>query len=100
MFFNKNKGKFETTTTNIAEPEFGEYSTDEQANIDRENAITYISSLGKADKDNFIAGVELIWQGYNQMTSVKTRLQREIQREANRKTGGTDTDDDFGGFLE
>ena len=98
MFFKKSKDRLEPTATNSIEPEFGEYSTDEQANIDRENAITYISSLGKADKDNFIAGVELIWQGYNQMTSVKTRLQREIQREANRKAG--DTDDDFGGFLE
>lgn len=79
-----------------------ELTTDEKAELAREAAIDYIASLGKADKDNFIAGAELIWQGYNQMTTVKTRLQREIQREANRKAGvaNESADDDAFGFLE
>ena len=99
MFFKKSQSiKNEVVDLTTVE----ELTTDEKAELAREAAIDYIASLGKTDKDNFIAGAELIWQGYNQMTTVKTRLQREIQREANRKNGvaNEQADDDAFGFLE
>lgn len=100
MFFKKSQDQIKNEIVDLTTTV--ELTTDEKAELAREAAIDYIASLGKADKDNFIAGAELIWQGYNQMTTVKTRLQREIQREANRKAGvaNESADDDAFGFLE
>lgn len=67
----------------------------------RSNAIEYIVSLKKADKDRFIEAVGLIWEGYQKLDTVKTENERTMAAER-RKMGvsGTDDDDLMAGFLE
>lgn len=64
----------------------------------KNNAIEYIVSLGKADKDKFFESVELIWQGYQIMDNVKTKHQKALHREA--KNAGLDDDPDLIDLLD
>lgn len=63
-----------------AEPE--QMSEVERAGILRDNAIEYVVSLPKADKDRFYDAVDLIWQGYDQLNRVKTKDEKSIEKEA------------------
>jgi hypothetical protein len=76
-------------------------TTEEYAAALRGNAIEYIVSLKKTDKDRFIEAVELIWQGYQRLDNVKTETERALATER-RKMGISDGEDDdmLGGFLE
>lgn len=48
----------------------------------RNNAIEYIVSLPKADKERFFDAVDLIWQGYDKINRVRTIGERQIAKEA------------------
>lgn len=65
----------------------------------RSSAIEYIISLKKADKDRFIEAVDLIWEGYNKLDSVKTYNERVIATERRRMALGDDLDDDLAASL-
>lgn len=76
------------------EPTLDEASEDMKA-----TAIEYIVSLDKADKDRFLEGVELIWQGYNgSVDKVRTRHQKALHREA--RQAGIDDDSDLVDLLD
>lgn len=74
-----------------------EPTLDEASDELKLNAIEYIVSLNKADKDKFFAGVELIWQGYQGIDSVQTKHQRALHREA--KQAGFDDDPELAELL-
>jgi len=63
-----------------AEPEM---NLDEQSEYMKGVAIEYMVSLSKADLERFIAGVDSVWQGYNNsLDKVKTKHQRQLERNA------------------
>lgn len=93
MFFKKKQQPVEEVHI---EPTPEEYATALRA-----NAIEYIVSLKKADKDRFIDAVQLIWEGYNKLNNVKTENERIMATE--RKKMGDDgviDDDAMMGLLE
>lgn len=60
----------------------------------KQQAIDYIISLDKAEKDKFFEGAELVWQGYNNsLDKVATRHQKTLRRNA--RQAGVDSDDDL-----
>lgn len=59
----------------------------------RANAIEYIVSLKKADKDRFIEAVGLIWEGYQKLDTVKTENERAVAIERRKMGLGDDVDD-------
>lgn len=71
---------------------------DEATEAMKSTAIEYIVSLNKADKEKFIAGVDLIWQGYQEIDNVKTRHQKALHREA--KANGVEDDPDLLNLLD
>ncbi len=76
-------------TLRLHEPTLEEAS--EQA---KQNAIDYIISLDKAEKDKFFEGAELVWQGYNgSLDKVATRHQKALRRNA--RQAGVDSDDEL-----
>ena len=62
----------------------------------RANAIEYIVSLPKGDKDRFFEAVELIWQGYNKLDRVRTATERAVDKEAKAMGMTGDEADDLG----
>lgn len=64
----------------------------------RGNAIEYIVSLKKADKDRFIEAVGLIWEGYQKLDGVKTENERAVAAER-RKMGLVNDEDDLAASL-
>lgn len=73
-----------------AEPEM---TPAEYAAALRGNAIEYIVSLKKADKDRFIEAVGLIWEGYQKLDTVKTENERAVATERRKMGLGDDVDD-------
>ena len=57
-------------------------TVEERADILRENAIEYITSLSKPDKDRFYEGADLIWQGRTILSRVRTTDEKNIARNA------------------
>ena len=55
---------------------------EERAEYLRENAIQYIVELGDKDLENFIDSARLIRDGRRKLTSVKTEVEKEVEREA------------------
>lgn len=55
---------------------------EERAEYLRENAIQYIVELPDRDLENFIESARLIRDGRRKLTSVKTEVEREIEKEA------------------
>jgi len=62
----------------------------------RANAIEYIVSLPKGDKDRFFEAVDLIWAGYNKLDRVKTVDERATEKEAKSLGMTTDEADNLG----
>jgi hypothetical protein len=71
-------------------------SVEERAEVLREYAIEYITSLSKSDKDKFYEGVDLIWQGRTILSRVKTSDEKAVEREAKNLGMTTDEADDLG----
>lgn len=97
--FSRNKKPSGILTANGETINFlsNEPTIDERAELERDTAIAYVVSLNKTDKDKFFEGVDLIWQGYNNIASVKTSKQRELHRTA--KNMGVDDNDEILGFI-
>lgn len=96
--FSRNKKPSGLISTDGHYTSFNEPTVDEQAELERDTAIAYIVSLNKTDKDKFFEGVDLIWQGYNGISNVKTIKQRELHKTA--KSLGVDEDDtELLGFI-
>lgn len=64
----------------------------------RANAIEYIVSLKKGDKERFLEAVGLIWEGYNKLDNVKTENERIIANER-KKANMTEDDDELVGAI-
>lgn len=62
----------------------------------RANAIEYIVSLPKGDKDRFFEAVDLIWAGYNKLDRVKTVDERATEKEAKAMGMSPEEADDLG----
>lgn len=71
-------------------------SIEERAEVLREYAIEYITSLSKADKEKFTEAVDLIWQGRNILSRVKTADEKAYEKEAKAIGISTDDADDLG----
>lgn len=71
-------------------------SDEERTEALRANAIEYIVSLPKGDKDRFFEAVDLIWAGYNKLDRVKTVDERQTEKEAKALGMTTDEADDLG----
>jgi hypothetical protein len=69
---------------------------EERAEVLREYAIEYITSLGKADKDKFYEAVDLIWQGRAILNRVKTTDEKAYEKEAKSLGMTADDADDLG----
>jgi hypothetical protein len=69
---------------------------EERAEVLREYAIEYITSLSKADKEKFTEAVDLIWQGRNILSRVKTADEKAYEKEAKASGMTTDEADDLG----
>lgn len=70
-----------------------EMTPEEYAAALRANAIEYIVSLKKGDKDRFIEAVGLIWEGYQKLEAVKTENERAVATERRKMGLGDDVDD-------
>lgn len=79
-------------TAPIEEP----MTIEERAEVLREYAIEYITSLSKADKEKFTEAVDLIWQGRNILSRVKTADEKAYEKEAKASGMTTDEADDLG----
>lgn len=71
-------------------------SVEERAEVLREYAIEYITSLSKSDKDKFYEGVDLIWEGRGILSRVKTTDEKAVAREAKNLGMTNDEADDLG----
>lgn len=71
-------------------------SIEERAEVLREYAIEYITSLSKADKEKFTEAVDLIWQGRNILSRVKTADEKAYEKEAKSLGMTADDADDLG----
>ena len=48
------------------------------AEMDRfDTGVELIKDLSKAEKDKMLAGLDLVWQGYEKVRTVKTREEKE-----------------------
>jgi len=93
MLFFKRKNK--PTISDIYETEA------DRAERLRQQAIEYIVSLPKGDKERFIDAVDLIWQGYNALNRVKTVDERQEARELKEARGVPSDDSMFNSeFIE
>jgi len=88
-------GIFNRKQQEVAPPEQF-MSVEERAEVLREYAIEYITSLSKADKEKFTEAVDLIWQGRNILSRVKTADEKAYEKEAKANGMTTDEADDLG----
>lgn len=77
-----------------------EMTPEEYAAALRANAIEYIVSLKKGDKERFIEAVNLIWEGYDKLDSVKTENERTVATERRKMGLGNDVDDLAAAFID
>jgi hypothetical protein len=74
-------------------PVEAEPTLEEQSEYMKGVAIEYMVSLSKADLERFISGVDQVWQGYNNsLDKVKTKHQRQLERNA--RANGMDVNED------
>ena len=66
----------------------------------RDSAIEYIKTLDKIEKDKFFESVELIWQGYDKLLRVKTKDQKQEEKERRELDSLEDIETMAGKFLE
>lgn len=67
----------------------------------RQQAIEYIVSLSKGDKERFMDAVDLIWQGYNALNRVKTIDERQEANYLKKARIASGDDENFGlDFIE
>lgn len=94
LFGNKKQKPITGMFTEDGFTRLNEPTLDDASEELKNQAIEYIVSLSKADKDKFVEGVELIWQGYQAIDPIKTKYQKQVQRNAS-KAGDTKGDDDL-----
>ena len=86
-------GIFSKQQPRVVEPMLTE---EERTEALRANAIQYIVSLPKGDKDRFFEAVDLIWAGYNKLDRLKSVDERATEKEAKSLGMTNDEADDLG----